>query len=70
MTFWQAYWKLTVGTLKALFFFVGMAAYGYLAGSFLPTKLWLTVLMLAAVVAGALAFGARQMTRRGRTTGG
>jgi hypothetical protein len=62
-TFWRAYWKLTVAMLKGVFFFVGMAAYGYLAGSFLPTKLWLTVLMMLAAVATALAFGARQMTR-------
>lgn len=63
MTFWRAYWKLTVAVSKGLLYFIGMAAYGYLAGSFLPTKLWLTVLMLVAAVAMALAFGARQMSK-------
>jgi hypothetical protein len=36
-TFWQAYWKLSAGVAKALLFCVGMAAYGYLAGSFMAT---------------------------------
>ena len=63
LTFWQAYWRLTVAVAKGVLFFIGMAAYGYVAGAFIPTRLWLTVLMLLAAVALALAIGARRMVR-------
>lgn len=63
MTFWQAYWKLTAGVLRGVSIFGGIAVYGYVAGSFVPTKPWLTVLMLLTGAAFALALGARQMLR-------
>lgn len=63
MTFWRAYWRLALAVSKGVIFFIGMAAYGYLAGSFIPTRLWLTVLMLVAGVLLALACGARQMSK-------
>jgi len=65
VTLWQAYRALALGLGKVVVFVVFTAGSGLLIGWLMPEHPWLAVLVAVSMMAGALAMGARTMTKSG-----